>query len=83
MIQNLPGYAEALRLGYTLHSYASNQMRANYTKDGVSLTVLADRRATLTLFIGLVRLTIDEFQFPHPNFAAFERQIRAFMPHRD
>ena len=74
---DLPGHAIALTLGYSLSSYAGDLSVADYVRDGVTIT---DRgTATLTAVIGDVRLSVDEFSFPNPNFPIFEHQIRFFL----
>ena len=74
---DFPGHALALSLGYSLYAYAGDLSAADYLRDGVTLTVTRRGTATLTAVIGIVRLSVDEFSFPTPNFPIFERQIRS------
>jgi len=80
MIENLPGCAEANRLGYSLHHYAGNGQSASYVKDGIFLEVYNDGdTAKLTVAIGLISLSTGDFQFPHPRFDIFEKvMIRSY-----
>jgi len=76
---NLPGQALAEELGYSLLAYGGEKQSATYVKDGIWLTVYADSTADLSSKIGMVWLKIDNFQFPHPRFAVFEKQIRSII----
>ena len=76
---NLPGYMDAPRLGYSLLSYGGEKKSATYVKSDVWLTVYADSTAELSSMIGIVKLSIDRFQFPHPRFAVFEKKIRSII----
>ena len=74
---NLPGQALAEELGYSLLAYGGKS--ATYVKDGIWLKIYDDSTADLSSMIGMVWLKIDNFQFPHPHFAVFEKQIRSII----
>ena len=76
---NMPGQADAEQLGYSLLSYGGDKQSATYVRNGIWLTVYADSTAELSSMIGIVKLSIDRFQFPHPRFAVFEKQIRSII----
>lgn len=79
-----PGEEEAKRLGYTLHSFTGQRTKANYVKDSVHLPATLhlsvsgqgkEQTAKLEAFLGLVRLSVDDFSFPNVNFGLFEKQL--------
>ncbi len=79
-----PGEEEAKRLGYTLHSSSGNRTKAKYVKDSVNLPATLhlsvsgqgkDQIAKLEAFLGMVRLSVDDFSFPNVNFPMFEKQL--------
>lgn len=81
-IENLPGYKDALALGYTLVYYSGNFRSATYShpgRPGVSITTrFADNNAVVASLLAVVRaveIRISDFTFPHPNFKLFETQI--------
>lgn len=84
--EDLPGYREALRLGYTLARYTGNGAQAWYDKGDITLVVktrIVDNPAiypdyTAELFAcpyRMIQLHTGEFSFPNRNFPEFERQI--------
>ena len=81
---NLPGYEEALKLGYGIHMYSSNRKTAMYVKDAldgwcIHLEVVECGDGTFTADLQTIHklLTISTglFTFPHPRFEIFEDQI--------
>jgi len=93
IIDNLPGYKEAITLGYSLHSYSGNYQGATYTAPRgykfIWLTVTIDPHARegqagLKAIIsyyghGLVTITTGEFSFPHKLFRSFERDVTRYL----
>ena len=79
MSLNLPGEEIAKERGYSLLSYGSEKQSATYIKDGIWLTLYADSTAELSSMIGIVKLGTDRFEWPHPRFAMFEKQIRSII----
>lgn len=78
----LPGYKEAHKLEYTLHSYSSNKRYATYVKDHkLFLDIFYDQydktklRATLNACHKMVKLEIGPISFPHKSIKMFENQI--------
>ena len=84
----LPGYKEALDLGYTLCYYGSDKKSATYMKQGVALTILSSNvsfhlyahnearlEARLELVWGLLIVKTPSFDFPNENFKVFESQV--------
>lgn len=81
----LPGYKEALRLGYTLATYSADRSYAVYCSRDMTLVVrrgVSGCRETAELCafpIGALKLTTGDFTFPNKNFPEFERQVREIL----
>lgn len=80
MSNELPGYNEAYKLGYTLYIHSGNKKSATYIKDGIGLTVTDNGKATLSAIYKMVVLKIDSFSFPHKLIHTFENQIKDCLP---
>lgn len=75
MIEDLPGYFEAEKLGYTLFSYGSAREDANYLKDRIMLSVYKLGTAKLSHSCGLIILSTGILCFPNKNFHIFEKAL--------
>ncbi len=79
MIKDLPGYDEALALGYHLTSYSNNRSSADYSKDSLVLVMTDKGKATLWACIGAVELEVKSFSFPNENFHLFEKNMNSIL----
>ena len=80
--ENLPGYEEAYKLGYSLYSHSGNKLSATYNKDRLSLTITTKGEATLSAMHKFVLLKVGPISFPHKNIHNFEKQIKDCLPIR-
>ena len=83
-MENLPGYEEAKKQDYWMHSYSGDKSVASYARDDglwLRVTRQADGslHATLSTHVKMVELRIDNFSFPHPLFHVFENQIKELL----
>ena len=75
---DLPGYEEALDLGYTVRYYGGDKKSASYMKNGVLLTIVSKEyglEAHLELVWKLLLVKTPSFTFPNENFKVFENQV--------
>lgn len=72
---DLPGHEQALKDGYELTAYSANGQSATYSKSFLALKVFSDGTAELWSQIGLAKIVIEKFQYPHPKLESFEKQI--------
>ena len=75
---NLPGYEEAISLGYYLNYYAGGGNSATYTKEGIQLTIKYkgdSLEACLEYIWKLLVIKAPSFSFPNKNFKEFESQM--------
>jgi len=75
----LPGYYEALKLGFTLKVHTGDRNAATYQKSDKVLDIVrlgSDVFTTLHAYpYRLVHVEIPRFSFPNSNFPIFERQM--------
>jgi len=75
---DLPGYKEALDLGYSLNYHGGDRKSATYTKDGIHLTIRYKKdnlEAYLEYIWKLLVIKTPNFTFPNKNFGIFENQV--------
>jgi len=85
---NVPGYAEAIVLGYSLMSSSFDKTTAWYSK-----TVYPDKVLNLTVFTvndelncevssiyKMISITTGNIAFPHKNIQLFESQVLKCIP---
>ena len=75
---DLPGYKEALDLGYSLNSHGGDRKSATYVKEGVFLTIWykdSNLEACLDFVWKLLVIKAPNFTFPNINFELFETQV--------
>lgn len=80
MNQDLPGYKDAYKLGYSLYSHSGDKKSATYIKDGLSLKISDKGTAELLAMYKMVILKVDSFSFPHKLIHTFENQIKDCLP---
>jgi len=75
MREALPGYKEAVGLGYSLNAYAGSKKMALYSKGRLSLKVYSDNTAEILGHYKIIQIHTPKISFPHPRFQMFENQI--------
>lgn len=80
MNKELPGYDEAIKLGYSLYCHSGNKLSASYFKESLCLTVRVDGTADLSACYKMVELKVNTFSFPHKLMRIFEEQIKLCKP---
>ena len=78
-MKDLPGYEEAVNLGYTLYCYSGLKESATYNKGRLSLIVYKNNTATLMSSYKMVIMKVENFSFPHKNIKLFESQIEVCL----
>ncbi len=77
--EDLPGYEEATRLGFSLVYHSGDRRGAGYEKQGIHLdvriTTNTQLEATLSCIHRLLLITTQGISFPNSNFKLFEGQI--------
>lgn len=63
----------AVARGYTLLESLGG--RTTYQKQGVSLTLFANGKATLSAVAGDVKVSIEKFDFPNANMGLYEAEL--------
>lgn len=77
---NLPGYKDAYKLGYSLYAHSGDKKVVTYIKDGLSLTISDKGTAELSAMYKMVILKVGSFSFPHKLIHTFENQIKDCLP---
>ena len=77
---DLPGYNEAINLGYSLYCHQPKGSCATYNKGVLGLTIYKNGTAKLTAMYKMVILSIESFSFPNKNIKLFEEQILKCIP---
>lgn len=79
-VRPLPGLAAAQAAGYTVHAHSADRSWVDYTQGRLCLRVCDKGQATLSAQVGLVKLEIGPFSFPHPKLSLFEAAISTLLP---